>query len=155
MADAWLYPYTDFGEGRDFLPSPVLRAVVPVSAAGRGPTVAAIIDTGGPITVASVAYLEICGGRAVQVGSTVIRLAGRRYDALLYELSMALHHDHDPGVDPVVWTSTVAVLDPWPHEGTAVILGQAGFLDRFTVTFGPNGFAIEAGGMFAERFGEA
>ena len=48
MADAWLYPYTDFGEGRDFLPMPmpmpmpmpVLRAVVPVGPHGRGLTLA-------------------------------------------------------------------------------------------------------------------
>lgn len=153
MADVWVFPYTDFGEGRDLLPVPVLRAVVPVSAHGRGPTVAAIIDTGGPITVVSAAFLAIAGGDPAVVGSTVIRLGGRRYEANLYELSMALHHGTDPEAAPMSWTSTVAVLDPWPHEGTAMILGHAGFLDRFTVTFGPEGFAVEAGEVFRRRFG--
>jgi hypothetical protein len=86
LVEAW-YPYTDFGEGRDFLPT------------------------------------------------------------------MALHHGSDRRVDAVLWSCIVAVLDPWPHEGTAVILGQAGFLDRFTVTFGPEGFAVEAGSEFTRRFG--
>ena len=153
MADAWLYPYTDFGEGRDLLPMPVLRAVVPVNALGRGPTVAAIIDTGGPITVVSSAFLAISGGEPDRVGSTVIRLAGRRFDAELFELPMALHHGSDSDAVPLRWTSTVAVLDPWPHSGAAVILGHSGFLDRFTVTFGPDGFAVEAGEVFDVRFG--
>jgi len=33
LADAWRYPYTDFGEGRDLQSGSVLRAAVPVSVA--------------------------------------------------------------------------------------------------------------------------
>jgi hypothetical protein len=46
----------------------------------------------------------------------------------------------------------VAVLDPWPMQGTAVLLGQAGFLDSSTVTFGPDGFALEPAAAFRGRF---
>ena len=46
----------------------------------------------------------------------------------------------------------MAVLDPWPMQGTAVLLGQAGFLDAFTVTFGPDGFALEPAATFRARF---
>jgi hypothetical protein len=37
-------------------------------------------------------------------------------------------------------------------QGTAVLLGQAGFLDAFTVTFGPDGFALELAVTFRARF---
>ena len=53
---------------------------------------------------------------------------------------------------PIGWRGIVAVLDPWPHHGTAVILGQSGFLDTFTVTFGPDGFALEPASVFRRRF---
>ncbi len=48
----------------------------------------------------------------------------------------------------------VAVLDPWPHQGTAVILGQPGFLDTFTVELGPDRFALEPASRFRERFSQ-
>jgi hypothetical protein len=152
--DAWLYPYTDFGEGRDFLPHPVLRAVVPVGSPGLVVTFAAIIDTGGPITVVSPAFVDAVGDEAHDTGErTVLRLAGRRYDAPLLSLTLALHSIRKVPEVPRRWASTVGMLDPWPHEGTALILGQNGFLDRFTVTFGPEGFAVEPGDTYGARFG--
>ena len=42
-----------------------------------------------------------------------------------------------------------------PRQGTSVILGQIGFLERFTVTFGPERFAVEPGDAFDARFGHA
>ena len=45
------------------------------------------------------------------------------------------------------------MLSPFPHQGTSVILGQIGFLERFTVTFGPERFAVETGDAFDVRFG--
>jgi hypothetical protein len=154
LADAWLYPYTDFGEGRDFLPHPVLRAVVPVGSPRLGVTFAAIIDTGGPITVVSPAFIAAVGDEAQDTGEwTVLRLAGRRYEAPLLSLTLAVHPSRAVPEGPRLWESTVGVLDPWPHEGTALILGQHGFLDRFTVTFGPEGFAVEPGATYVDRFG--
>jgi hypothetical protein len=46
------------------------------------------------------------------------------------------------------------VLRPWPHQGTAIILAQSGFLDTFTVTFGPDGFVLETASVFRDRFPE-
>ncbi|MDQ6614513.1 MAG: hypothetical protein M3083_07150 [Actinomycetota bacterium] len=78
LADAWLYPNTDFGEGRGFLPHPVLRAVVPVGPPFLPVTFAAIIDTGGPITVISPAFADAAGSSATDMGEqTVLRLSGR------------------------------------------------------------------------------
>ncbi|MGH9123444.1 MAG: hypothetical protein ACRDZ8_01800 [Acidimicrobiales bacterium] len=117
-------------------------------------TFAAIIDTGGPITVVSPAFADAVGDEAHDSGArTVLRLAGRRYDAPLFSVTLALHSSWEAPEDLRLWASMVGVLDPWPHEGTALILGQHGFLDRFTVTFGPQGFAVEPGETFSTRFG--
>jgi len=53
---------------------------------------------------------------------------------------------------PIAWRGTVAVLDPWPHHGTAVLLGQSGLLDDFTVTFGSDGFVLEPASVLHGRF---
>jgi hypothetical protein len=71
----------------------------------------------------------------------------------LYDLTLEVRPPPDLTLAPPAgWRSVVAVLDPWPHQGTAVILGQSGFLDTFTVTFGPDGFVLEPAGVFRQRF---
>ena len=80
LADAWPFPYTDFGESHAALGRPILRAAVPVRVPGRRRTFSALADTGGPVTV---------------VAHEVI-----------------------------------------PHQGTSIVLGQIGFLERFTVSTG-------------------
>ncbi len=54
----------------------------------------------------------------------------------------------------MAWRGVVGVLTPFPHQGTSVILGQIGFLENFTVTFGPERFAIEPAEAFDHRFGD-
>jgi hypothetical protein len=155
LADPWQYGYTDFGEGRGRLGLPVLRAVIGVSTPGASSTFSAIIDTGGPITVVAQELLAT-GGDPVSTGETmVLRLAGATTEVPLYEVTLeALPPRHHPDESAVQWRSLVAVLDPWPHQGTAIILGQSGFLDTFTVTFGPSGFVLELAGVFRDRFPE-
>jgi len=53
---------------------------------------------------------------------------------------------------PISWRSVVALLDPWPHHGTAVTFGQSGFLEACSVTFGPGGFVVEPADVSRERF---
>ena len=40
---------------------------------------------------------------------------------------------------------TRRVFHPWPHQGTSIILGQIGFMENFTVTFGPDHSAVPEG----------
>ena len=153
LAEAWLYNYTDFGEGRGRSPQPVLRAVVEVATPHASATFQAVIDTGGPITVVADGLLDV-GGDPVATGSTMmLRLGGATHDVPIYELTLEVRPP--PGTaasQPTAWRGVVAVLDPWPMQGTAVLLGQAGFLDAFTVTFGPDGFALEPAATFRVRF---
>ncbi len=153
LADAWQYGYTDFGEGHGRSPQPVLRAVVGVAAPRASSRFAAIIDTGGPITVVAAEVLG-SGGDPVDRGETMmLRLGGATSEVPLYDLTLEVRPPADlVAASPILWRGIVAVLEPWPHHGTAVILGQSGFLDTFTVTFGPDGFVLEPASVFRDRF---
>jgi hypothetical protein len=153
LAEAWHNSYTDFGEGRGRSPQPVLRAVVGVAAPGAPNRFAAIIDTGGPITVVAAEVLHAGGDPIERSETMVLRLGGSTTEVPLYDLTLEVRPPaHVPGLAPIAWRGVVAVLDPWPHQGTAVILGQTGFLDTFTVTFGPDGFVLEPASVFRQRF---
>ena len=153
MADAWQYGYTDFGEGRGHSPQPVLRAVVAVATPGSSTRFSAIIDTGGPITVVATEVLA-AGGDPFERGDTMmLRLGGTTSEVSLFDLTLEVRPPAgSAGTAPVSWRGIVAVLEPWPHQGTAVILGQSGFLDTFTVTLGPDGFVLEPASAFRDRF---
>jgi hypothetical protein len=153
LAEAWLFDYTDFGESHGSLQRPVLRAVFRVGVAGRRRSFAALVDTGGPVTVVSHAVITAGGGEPVDTGlSLPLRLGGRSYTAPLFELTLEARPPVGSGDKPVQWRGLVGVLRPFPHQGTSVILGQIGFLEKFTVTFGPEQFAVESESAFRERF---
>lgn len=153
LAEPWVYPYTDFGEGRGKLPRPILRAVIGVGTSSNSPTFSAIVDTGGPVTVVAQDVIQ-SGGDPVDTGTSMfLRLAGRASEVPLYELTLEARPPAELSAEPAIrWRSLVAVLTPWPHQGTAVMLGQVGFLDNFTVTFGPGGFVLEPADVFKRRY---
>ena len=153
LADAWEYSYADFGEGRGKSPKPVLRAVVDVSTPGAVTTFEAIIDTGGPITIVARSILALGGDPTDTGDSMVLRIAGSTNEVPLYEITLEVRPPGSSRLEqPIAWRGVVAVLDPWPHQGTAVLLGQSGFLDTFTVTFGSDGFVLEPASAFRQRF---
>ena len=124
-----------------------------MSTLGASATFQAVVDTGGPITVIAADLLD-AGGDPVATGTTMtLRLGGSTNEVPLYEMTLEVRPPHAVAADqPISWRGVVAVLDPWPMQGTAVLLGQAGFLDAFTVTFGPDGFVLERADAFRERF---
>ena len=153
MADAWQYSYTDFGEGRGRSPQPVLRAVVGVAAPAAPNRFAAIIDTGGPITVVAAEVLHFGGDPIQRNEKMLLRLGGSTSEVPLYDLTLEVRPPaHAVDATAISWRGVVAVLDPWPHHGTAVILGQSGFLDAITVTLGPDGFVLEPASVLRQRF---
>ena len=84
LAEAWLYDYTDFGEGRGRSPQPVLRAVVEVATPQAPSTFQAVIDTGGPTNEVPIYELTL------EVRSPSAIAAGR----------------------PIAWRGAVAAFDP-------------------------------------------
>ncbi len=152
MADAWVFDYTDFGETHGALPRPVLRASFRVGVPGRRGSFAALVDTGGPVTVVANDVIS-AGGDAVDTGETLpIRLGGRSFVAPLYELTLEARPPIGFDAPAIPWRGLVGVVSPFPHHGTSVILGQIGFLENFTVTFGPQQFAVEPAETFDLRF---
>jgi hypothetical protein len=153
LADAWQYAYTDFGEGVGRSPLPVLRAVVSVATPGSTTSFAAIVDTGGPITVVAPEALTMGGNPVARGQAMLLRLAGSTHEVPLFDLTLEIRppvqHQHD---SPLTWRGIVGVLDPWSHTGSAVILGQSGFLEAATVTLGPDGFVVEPATAFRHRF---
>ncbi|HEX4820235.1 MAG TPA: hypothetical protein VFV00_08510 [Acidimicrobiales bacterium] len=152
MPDAWTYRYTDFGEGRQRAPFAILRAAIPVSGPGSTISFSALTDTGGPITVISRSFANVLGDLVPTDEEMTLRVGGASSTGALFSVQLDLHPPTGVHDAPRRWDGPVAVIEPWPHTGTAVIFGQHGFLDAFTVTFGPTGFALEPGGAFDERF---
>jgi hypothetical protein len=153
LAEAWQYGYTDFGEGRGRSLQPVLRAVVQASTPGTASVWSALVDTGAPITLVRSEVLR-SGGDLTDIGKTMLlRLGGSSCEVSLYEMTIEVRApSSSPGAKPISWRSLVALLDPWPHQGTAVMFGQSGFLETCAVTFGPDGFVLEPASVFRERF---
>jgi hypothetical protein len=113
----------------------------------------ALIDTGGPITVVRSELLDE-GGDPLDIGRTmVLRLGGSSNEVSLFELTLEVRPPPPfRSDDPIAWRGLVAMPDPWPHQGTAIMLGQSGFLDTFAVTFGPDAFVLEPANVFEQRF---
>lgn len=153
LADAWVFPYTDFGESHETLGRPILRASFTVGVPGHRAGFAALVDTGGPVTVIAPHVLAAAGSQAVPTGAILpIRLAGRSFRAPLFEITLDAYPPDGHHELPMSWRGLAGVLEPWPHQGTSLMLGQLGFMEQFTVTFGPDGFAVENGATFAHRF---
>jgi hypothetical protein len=70
-------------------------------------------------------------------------------------VSLRLHSLEDPS-QQVEWQAEVGFIEEWKPTW-AVLLGQSGFFDRFTVTFGRSAlaFGIEPVEAFDERFADA
>jgi hypothetical protein len=154
LAEAWVFSYTDFGESHASLGRPVFRAAFPVGVTGGEVSFWALVDTGGPVTMVAHEVIAAGGGNPVDTGRVMpVRLGGRSFDAPLFELTLEALPPATIDDPPRSWRGLVGVLAPFPHKGTSIILGQIGFLENFTVTFGPTGFAVEPGNSFADRFG--
>lgn len=154
LADPWIFNYTDFGETHGALQRPVLPAAFHVGVVGHRRAFMALIDTGGPITVVAHEVISAGGGDPVETGLTLpIRLGGRSFVAPLYEMTLEAKPPRGRSDRSISWRGLVGVLSPFPHPGTSVILGQIGFLENFTVTFGPDRFVIEPAEAFTQRFG--
>ena len=106
MADAWLYNYTDFGEGLGRSPLPVLRAVVGVATPGASSRFSAIIDTGGPITVVAPEVLRSGGNPVGREETMLLRLGGSTSAVELYDLTLEVRRVRSSGA----WFEHVVAL---------------------------------------------
>ena len=85
---------------------------------------------------------------------TVLGIAGESIEVAFSQLTMRLHPPAGSPDDYVEWEAEVGFVDRWrPPWG--VLLGQIGFLDRFTVTMHRHAQAlvVEDFDSFDRRFG--
>lgn len=76
---------------------------------------------------------------------------GARFERLpIYETRLTLLAPNRHAMR--TWTLSLAIARSW-HFGFDVLLGQQGWFDTFTTTFGQDRFAVENSDTFDERFG--
>lgn len=150
----WLYPYQEDGPRRE---SVVLRPVVPITLVGTdvAPTALALVDSGSEHLLAA-PWLAVAAGVDPDASGDRLSLGigGDTVGARFVSLTLRLHPvgaDDDEFVD---WQADVGFVTTW-RPTWPMLLGQVGFLDRFTVTMSRQAqlTAVEKWEMFDQRFG--
>lgn len=150
----WLYPYAAERQprrGRD-----VLRPVVPVSLAGRDavrPRVG-LVDTGAENVLGADWLADLAGvDLSANTDKALIGVGGQVAEVTFAEVELRLHAP-GAGAEAIEWRADVGFVPGW-QAPFPLVLGQVGFLDRFTVTFhrGAAMLAIEDWEAFDARFG--
>jgi hypothetical protein len=150
----WLCPYAaepTMRRGRE-----VLRPVVTVSLPGVLQTIEpswALVDTGAENVLAASWLADLAGiDLTANTDQMRIGIGGQIADVTFAQVEMRLHAPDDLQ-DFISWHADVGFVPHW-RAPFPVVLGQVGFLDRFTVTFhrGAAMLAIEDWDVFDSRF---
>ena len=156
-APAWVYPYLEspHGERRHVGGQPVIRPVLPITVAGDAGEVArvfALLDTGSERTLAAPGLARQIGVSPDPDRRIALGIGGATRAVRFADVTFRLWPIDQPS-EPIEWQAEVGFIEEWkPPWG--VLLGQAGFFDQFTVTFGRLAFAVavEAHDVFDDRF---
>lgn len=113
-----------------------------------------LVDTGAESVLAAdwladLADVDLSGSS----DKALIGIGGQIAEVTFAEVELRLHAPDDAR-DFVSWRADVGFVPAW-QAPFALVLGQAGFLDRFTITFhrGAAALAIEDWDVFDSRFG--
>jgi hypothetical protein len=133
----------------------VLRPVARFSLGVGQPVVSALIDTGSEHVLADTSLALIAG---IDLDDPVdveeIGIGGGFVRARFVAVTGSLHPPDGVEAEPLTWTLDIGFIDDW-RPLYPVLLGNAGFLDQFTVTVSrfAQATAVEAVAVFDERFG--
>ena len=134
-ADGWSFDYISIEGSR--LGRDVFRPAVPIRIGSTefSPRVA-LVDSGSehtlaPRWIADQARINLDGSPTLELG-----IGGRVAVATFADVELHLHREHD-GNEHVSWTTTVGFVEPWDAR-FAIVLGQIGFFDEFTVSMNRN-----------------
>jgi hypothetical protein len=156
----WVYPYSeDLVSGSRHVDNRiVLRPVVPITLVGQDEDhearVWGIVDSGAERTLAAPGLARQIGvnpdpNRRIHLG-----IGGDTRAVRFADVTLRLRPSEDAGPDDSVeWRTEVGFIEQWKPPW-AVLLGQVGFFDNFTVTLSrlTQAFAIEAADEFERRF---
>jgi len=150
----WVYPYQEDGPR---LGTIVLRPIVPITLFGdeAAPTSLALVDSGcehilaAPWLASAVGIDPGRSGRRLNLG-----IGGQTVEVRFSDLSLRLHPPNGGDDDFVEWQAEVGFVHHW-RPTWPILVGQVGFLDRFTVTMSrlSQHVAVEANDAFDRRFG--
>lgn len=153
----WLYPYREDAQSTR-LGEPVFRPFVPVSLVYGDQctwSLTGLIDSGADAILASDLLTEQLGvDLKDHEGHTTHAVGGRVAVARYKTVGLRLHPRDADEQRYIEWQAQVGFIEGWHSDGL-VLLGNVGFLDRFTVTMSrfAQALAVEERNAFDERYG--
>ena len=135
----------------------VYRPVVSITLVGPevdyDATLFALVDSGAERVLAAPGVARQMGVTPDRDHSTPLKIGGET--RLVHPADVTLRLAPEPGMPGVEWQAEVGFFSEWTSAPWQVILGQVGFFDQFTVTFGRQALqlAIEEVEAFDQRYG--
>jgi hypothetical protein len=135
----------------------VYRPVVSITLVGPevddDATLFALVDSGAERVLAAPGVARQIGVTPDGDHSTPLKIGGET--RLVQPADVTLRLAPEPGMPGVEWQAEVGFFSEWTSAPWQVILGQVGFFDQFTVTFGRQALqlAIEEVEAFDQRYG--
>jgi hypothetical protein len=116
-------------------------------------TLFALVDSGAERVLAAPGVARQIGVTPDGDHSTPLKIGGET--RLVQPADVTLRLAPEPGMPGVEWQAEVGFFSEWTSAPWQVILGQVGFFDQFTVTFGRQALqlAIEEVEAFDQRYG--
>lgn len=145
----WVYPYQSDPRGGEH----ALRPVALVLVEGDITRQYAMADTGSDHTILSPKVADDLGIDLDADSPTDLAFAGREQPVYPATVALSLLPPRGSPGEPLTWDADVVVASHWV-AWFDVLLGQRGFLDRYTVTFSRHAaaFAVEPLDVFDQRF---
>ncbi len=150
----WLYRYQEDGPRLDSI---ALRPIVPVAVVGVdvATPALALVDSGSEHILAARWVAQDAGYDPTRSHrQLVLGIGGDNIEVEFLDVSLRLlHPDGDDDVY-IEWQAEVGFVSNW-RPTWPMLMGQRGFLDRFTVTFSRQSHmtAVEEWDVFDRRFG--
>lgn len=149
----WLYLYQEDGPR---LNTVVLRPIVAISLVGSdvAPPVLALVDSGCEHVLAAPWLANAVGVDPKDAHHSLdLGIGGQTVEVRFVDLALRLYAPTGADEDYVEWHAEVGFVHHW-RPTWPILVGQVGFLDRFTVTMSrlAQQVAIEAGDTFDQRF---
>jgi hypothetical protein len=153
----WLFPYTEDVVSRtsEVTGRTILHPVVQVTmAADEEQLVYALVDSGSEHTLSGMGHARLIGADPDPVREMRIGVGGAWRTARFADIRLRLAPPDGAPDDVVEWTATVGFFTQWGPPW-ALLLGQVGFFDQFTVTMNrlSQALAIEPATEFDARYG--
>lgn len=150
----WIYPYQEDGPR---LGAVVMRPVLPITlvADDVAPTALSLVDSGCEHVLAAPWLANAVGvdpGRGHR--SITLGIGGESLNVRFIDLTLRLQAPGSSDENYVEWQAEVGFLSRW-RPTWPILVGQMGFLNRFTVTMSRQAqqLAVEDWDAFDRRFG--